>query len=399
MDLIYTDTEKQDVGVLHDFSFDLAFGSDENDFELTVSQQNHVADAGCYIYIQGTEYGGLIDAVTSDSGSQEVTYSGRSWHGLLNSKILEPDAGQRYLIVSGDANTILSGLITRMEFSSVFTVSAAAAGITLENYKFDRYIPAYNGILKMLASVDAKLRILHDGTNVVLSAVPINDYTQDGIDNDQTTLTVKKTKNKVNHLLCLGSATDSAETSITVTVTADVLYVRNGPGSSYSYVTSVTKGDTLTITEVQDVDGVKWGKYTKGWVCLTYTNYAEVADTSGSSGRMVIHLYADENGTISRQQTFTGADEYAAIYDYANVESEEELIEGGTKRLKELLQQDYLAVDFPESDDGYDVGDIVGATDNITGISIAVTVTKKIVRIEGDNVTISIETNSEEFTT
>ena len=321
MDLIYTNQNREDIGVLHDFSLDLAFGSGENDFELTVSRENNVAQAGCYIYIQGTEYGGIIDAVKSDTGTAEVTYSGRTWHGILNSKILEPDSGQAYLTVSGDANTVLSTLIVRMGLGALFQALSTPSGITVKTYQFDRYISGYNGILKMLKTVGAKLRIVHNGTNVVVSAVPVTDYTQDGVSDDQTALTVLKTKNKVNHLICLGTG--------------------------------------------------------------------ELAD------RMVVHLYADAAGNISRTQTFTGLEEYTAVYDYSSVDNEEDLISGGTERFKELLQQDQLDVNFPESDDIYSVGDIVGATDNVTGISIAVPVTKKIVKIEGDLVSVAIETNTE----
>lgn len=320
MDLIYTNTEKEDVGVLKDFSLDLAFGADENDFELTVCQENNVAEAGCYIYIQGTEYGGLIDAIKSDNSGKEITYSGRTWHGILNSKILEPDAGEDYLIVSGDANTVLASLIARMGLTSLFTVDPNTSVITINDYQFNRYISGYDGICKMLSSEDAKLHMEHNGTNVSLSAVPIMDYTQTGVDSDQMIMTVKKTTNKVNHLICLG--------------------------------------------------------------------------TAQLSERTVIHLYADENGNISQKQTFTSIDEYTAVYDYSNVESTEELIAGGTERLKELLQQDELSVDCTANDDLYDVGDLVGATDNVTGISISVPVIKKVVRIDGESITVDIVTNT-----
>lgn len=323
MDLIYTNSDREDIGVLPDFSLDLAFGSDENDFELVVSARNHVADAGGYIYIQGTEYGGLIDAVTSDTGAEEVTYTGRTWHGLLNSKVLEPDAGENYLIVSGDANAVLAALISRMGLETLFVADTTESGFTLKNYQFDRYISGYSGILKMLSSVNAKLQMRHDGANVVLSAVAIKDYTEDGLDSDLADVKITKTKNKVNHLICLGSG---------------------------------------ELTE-----------------------------------RMVVHLYADVDGNVSQTQTFFGVDEYAVTYDYSSVETEEELIEDGTERLKELLQQDDLAVNFSESDDIYDVGDIVGVTDNITGLSVAVPATKKIVKIEGDDITISIETDIEKI--
>lgn len=318
MDLIYTNTGKDDVGVLQDFSLDLAFGADENDFAITVSQDNHVAEAGCFIYIQGTEYGGMIDAVTSDTGTKEVTYSGRTWHGILNSKILEPDASKDYLIVNGEANAVIADLLERMGLTTLFVADYTVSEITIDSYQFDRYIPGYDGILKMLASVGAKLHMEHNGTNVVLSATSIVDHSQNGIDDDQVSLTVKQTKNKVNHLICLGSG--------------------------------------------------------------------ELAS------RTVVHLYADENGNISQQQTFTGIDEYAATYDYSNAESKDDLIEGGTDRFEELLQQDDLAVDFSETDDIYDIGDIVGATDNVTGVSVAVSVAKKIVKFDGNNIIVNIET-------
>ena len=37
MDLIYTNENREDVGVLFGYSFDLAFGIDENDFECKLS--------------------------------------------------------------------------------------------------------------------------------------------------------------------------------------------------------------------------------------------------------------------------------------------------------------------------------------------------------------------------
>lgn len=321
MDLIYTNAKREDIGVLKDFSLDLAFGSGENDFEVTVSRGNHVAEAGGYIYIQGTEYGGLIDAIKSDTAEEEVTYSGRTWHGLLNSKILEPDSGEDYLTVSGEANTVLGALISRMGLGDIFQAASTASGINIARYQFARYISGYDGICKMLSSAGAKLHMEHDGFNVIISALPIHDYTQDGVDSDQTTLTVLKTKNKVNHLICLG-------------------------------------------------DG-------------------ELAE------RTVVHLYADENGNISRTQTFTGVDEYAATYNYTGAEDEEKLIEGGTERFKELLQQDELKIDVEEIGDIYDIGDIIGASDVVTGISIAVPVSKKIVKIDGDSVTVDVVTNTE----
>ena len=114
MDLIYMNSSMQDIGVIKAYNFDLAFGSDENNFELKVGVNDHCCEAGYYVYIEGTEYGGIIDAVASDTAAEEVTYTGRTWHGILNSKVLCPDSGQDYLTLNGNANTVLGTLISRM---------------------------------------------------------------------------------------------------------------------------------------------------------------------------------------------------------------------------------------------------------------------------------------------
>lgn len=51
-----------------------------------------------------------------------------------------------------------------------------------------------------------------------------------------------------------------------VEVTANVLNVRQGPGTNYVVVGGVTKGTQLTLTEISD----GWGKYSKGWISLEY---------------------------------------------------------------------------------------------------------------------------------
>ena len=153
MDLIYSNSDKEDIGVLKDCKFDLAFGLDENNFEVTVSSSNHVCDAGFFVYIENTEYGGMIDSVHVDSAKATVKYKGRTWHGILNSKVLQPDLNQDYLIVNGEANTVINELISRMGLSALFRVSSVSSGVNISNYKMNRYIEGYTGILKMLKEV------------------------------------------------------------------------------------------------------------------------------------------------------------------------------------------------------------------------------------------------------
>ena len=204
MDLIYTDKSKIDIGVLLDFSFDLAFGEDENDFEISVTTEQNFCEEDYYVYIEGTEYGGVIDAIEVDSANKEMKYKGRTWHGLLNSKIIQPNSGQDYYIVSGDANTILGTLISRLSLSSLFRAKSTSSGITLTNYQFKRYIAGYDGISQMLDSVGAKLHIEYTDGYAELSAIPIVNYTDEELDSDHISFQIKKVFNSINHLICLG---------------------------------------------------------------------------------------------------------------------------------------------------------------------------------------------------
>lgn len=205
MDLIYMNTEKEDIGVMRDFSLDLAFGLDENDFECIIIRDNHCCSKGFYLYLEGTEYGGIVDDIGVDTELGEVTYYGRTWHGILNSKVLEPDSGKDYLVLSGDANGVLANLIERMNLSELFTASKESSGVMLSNYKMNRYITGYDGIKKMLKSVGAKLKLSFKNGFVELSAKPFVDYSKDEqFNDDNVSFIIRKKGNPLNHVVCLG---------------------------------------------------------------------------------------------------------------------------------------------------------------------------------------------------
>lgn len=316
--------DREDVGVLLRHGLDLSFGANENNFECTIHKNDHCCEAGYYLYMDGTEYGGIIDAVKSDTATGDITYSGRTWHGMLESKILEPDAGQDYLVLSGEANAVIGTLLQRIGLDDLFSACASDSSISISSYQMNRYIGAYSGIVKMLKSANAKLKFTFADGKVVLSAAPVVDYTQEGLYADTIDFVAKKTKGKVNHLICLG----------------------------------------------------------KG----------ELAE------RTVVHLYADADGNISQTKTFSGVDEFTEIYDYSSVETVEELIKSGTDKLKELRQQDSLSVSFNNTANEFDIGDIVGAYDNATGVSVAVAITQKIVTISNGRTSVSYSTDKENTT-
>lgn len=96
--------------------------------------------------------------------------------------------------------------------------------------------------------------------------------------------------------------------------------------------------------------------------------------------RLVVHLYVDADGNIGRTQTFFGADERAAVYDYGNAETEAELVKGGTERLESL--KDYKEMTMEVADVAADIGDIVGGREYTTGFLIRREISQKIIKIE-----------------
>ncbi|MDY6047685.1 MAG: hypothetical protein SPI87_11845, partial [Anaerobutyricum sp.] len=205
MDIIYADGNLIDVGVISG-DLDVAFGKDENDFCLSIDLSDHCCEAGYMIYINGTEYGGIIDSICPDTENNKLEYKGRSWHGIMESKVLEPDPGHDYLIVSGEANDILSDLIKRMGLSDLFYVSEELSEITISRYQFERYTKGYTGIRNMLKSVHAKLNMQFMDKMIILSASPLYDYSIDEEwDESQINFQIEKKYHPVNHLICLGS--------------------------------------------------------------------------------------------------------------------------------------------------------------------------------------------------
>lgn len=207
MDLIYTDAAHRDQGVILAFELDMEFGKDtKNDFEFCIDKADHCCEAGSLLYVEGTEYGGIVDQITVGSVDDELKYQGRTWHGVLDSKVLQPPAGEDYLILYGDAHDVLRYLISFMELTDLFAVAEMPSGIEIAGYQMERYITGYSGILKMLNDVQAKLHMRWQRDRIILSATEQIDYSQDEEFSTDTTINMVITKNFTlcNHLICLG---------------------------------------------------------------------------------------------------------------------------------------------------------------------------------------------------
>ena len=205
MDLIYADETKKDIGVMMAYTLDMAYGEDENNFECVVDSQNHCCREHYYLYVEGEDYGGYIDAVKVDTSTGEITYSGRTWHGILEGKVICPDPGQDYAVYDGEANTVIQEIIDDIGLGDLFAASQEDSDIEIVGYKMERYTYAYTGIRQMLKASNAKLIMRWVDGMVRLSAEPAYDYSQDEeFDTSQVDFILKKNFDPVNHIICLG---------------------------------------------------------------------------------------------------------------------------------------------------------------------------------------------------
>ncbi len=77
-----------------------------------------------------------------------------------------------------------------------------------------------------------------------------------------------------------GAGKDPAQDTtggVTVTVTANGVNIRQGPGTNYKATGTANTGEQLVITETATGTGYTWGKFYGGWICLDYTNYDDVS--------------------------------------------------------------------------------------------------------------------------
>lgn len=299
--LVVAAPTKEPIRELTSYTLDLAYGDSENNFELTTPER---LAPGSLIWMDGTAYGGIIDVVQTNQ-TPLLTYKGRTWTGILDTRVIEPPPGADHRTVEGPAHQILQGLLDEAGLSGLFTVASTFPPVTMPTFQFDRYTTVWEGLTKLLTVNIAKLSVqcIHDRIDLtVLVGARIR------ADGEHTRFTAARDYHPVNHLIALG------------------------------------KG------ELKD--------------------------------REVLHLYADADGGISRTQTLTGLDEVQAVYELSNADSTAELAAGAEKRLRELQSGRSAAdIDLSDASAEVEVGDMVTASDPVTGLTTTVRVVKKIVKV------------------
>ena len=208
--MIVFDANLHEIGEI-ETDIDIEYGTSEdstNDFEVTDAQMRNVAVGG--FYVPGTEIGGLFDYVKINSDADFRVYRGFTWRGLLKNSIIMPDVGEDYKIVSGDANVVISNMLSGL-FGGIFSVSAEDSGLILSNYQFPLYINFLDGIEGMLEKNDYRLKITaqkvqsHRPIQILLEAVPAVQVS--GTYNEDNGIAMSYVINNmgINHLICGGS--------------------------------------------------------------------------------------------------------------------------------------------------------------------------------------------------
>ena len=203
MVLVVHDPAVGDIREIEEFELDIAFGSDENALKLE-ARAGEAPEEGQFVFIDGTEYGGVIDQASYEAGREatdSILCKGRTWHGVLAGKRLLPDEGSARLSVIGKAGEVLASLIERMGLPGLFS---AASDDTEVSYTFERFCDGYSGLKALAKANGRKVAMRRRGGKVELSLPPVVDYASK-VDSDLLDFTLTSVHRCVNHLVCAGT--------------------------------------------------------------------------------------------------------------------------------------------------------------------------------------------------
>ena len=304
--VILADPNRKELGSIQNANVTVDLNGNRN-FSVQIARSNWIPELtfSYFVYIPGTEYGGIIGQVLTDTTLDYVELKGHSWRGRLAKKVIEPPAGQDYKKVSGELHTVMKDLIEPAFGGNegnvpLFFVSEEDTGVTVSNYQFDRYCTLLDGVTKMLKSKGYRLQLTFQRAageqgKLFIEAVQIVDYSSEiELSKDcQLNYTMEDIRDGINHLVVTG------------------------------------KG------ELQD--------------------------------RNVLHLYVQKDGSIGKKQYYTGLDEIAEVYENTSTETDE-LEETSTEKLQELMNKQTFKMDVASLGLDVKIGDIVGGRDYLTGM-------------------------------
>jgi hypothetical protein len=214
--LIHADSSRIEVGMITDFiSFDAQIHNNceiaDNTFSLEMSISAWKAEQimrGDYIYIDGSEFGGLVGSVNKNTGADTVTIKGILWRALLAMRIISPPSGQAYrAFTNTELNSIVADIVEN-DYVNLFHVSEENTGVSI-SCQF-RYQTKLSGLSKALLQAGYTLSCVYNAAEqrVITSARRCADYSEYADISPDLGIGMSITAGRVddyNHCIALGT--------------------------------------------------------------------------------------------------------------------------------------------------------------------------------------------------
>ena len=214
--LIHADNNRAEVGVITDFiQYDAQIHHNcelaDNTFSLSMSVGAWQAEKimrGDYVYIDNSEFGGIVRSVNKNTNNDTVTIKGALWRALLAMRIITPPSGQAYKVFTDtELNTIIADIIGN-DYVNLFQVSSDSTGATT-SYQF-RYQTKLSGLSKALLQAGYTLSCVYDASvqRVKVRARHCADYSEYADISSDLGIGLSITSGRVddyNHCIALGT--------------------------------------------------------------------------------------------------------------------------------------------------------------------------------------------------
>lgn len=302
---------------------------DSNDFALKLPPGAEIPADGCLVYSEDGEVGGIVRGVESSGG--EVTVTGLTWAGLLGEAVLEPAAGSAYWSDSGTVERIAARLIARLPgVGPLFAVSGSTGSGNVRHVFSGSRDSTQQDSGRYMSGWAALWQLcIEHGCKATFAYDP-----------------------------------DSRKIAVAMSAAED----RRDDEAAYAC------GASVSVTRTHPPNML---------VCLGQGDLA---------ARTVVRLYADRAGNVSGSQSIAGAEICARIYDDSSAEDEATLRSHGEAKLRSLISDAMqVKVDAPDVD--WDLGDVVGGTDEATGVSAEAVITRKVVKLDGGSASREYDTS------
>lgn len=225
MDIIYTDGQLNDLGILDCVRLDYDTAG-EMDYILEMATEDAKLEENSMWYVIGEEYMGIVEATTCDSSTDNVTYSGTNTRGILKKRVLD---NKRIETVSGSFQEIVDGWLERCGLTGLFIVEETELEIGM--YNLPAFSTVYDALIGILETENALPMFTIGSDKKVHIEADMRRDLSDEIQytgNNSYSFTIEKQFNAVNHLIMYSQEEDGTVYSI------DLFTDENGGVQNYA---------------------------------------------------------------------------------------------------------------------------------------------------------------------